>query len=153
MRLVNIIAASLLLFFFVQPVIAEEPKQEERFQKVNESIVLDKRTGLMWATKDIGRDIDWYDAKAYCKEFAAGGYDDWRMPDIKELATLYTHDSKNGVDYFITNLIRITDCCIWSSYETMGGSLAFSFTSGKRPAASLGETYQLRALPVRGIEK
>ncbi|GAB4334575.1 MAG: hypothetical protein Kow0089_03880 [Desulfobulbaceae bacterium] len=132
---------------------AEDP--QERFQPAGEGVVLDTRTGLMWATQDNGRDIDWYEAQTYCKEYEAGGFTDWRMPDIKELATLYAPESSNGDGYFISELFSLSECCLWSSYDTMGGALAFSFKSGKRPAAYLSDTYQMRVLPVResGKEK
>jgi len=148
MRSVLAVTVMLLSCCFFTTAAAEE-STGKRFQQLGEHIVLDTKTGLMWAAQDNGQDIDWYDAQAYCDEFSAGGYSDWRMPDIKELATLYDPEHKNLDGYFLTDAIRITNCCIWSSYETMGGSYAFSFASGKRPAASLGETYQLRALPVR----
>jgi hypothetical protein len=152
MRLIGVITISLLFFGFSQA-FAEEAQQNERFQVVDESIVFDAQSGLMWASQDNGKDIDWYDAERYCKEFEAGGYTDWRLPDIKELATLYTKDKKNKNGFFIIDLIQITDCCPWSSDENMGGAAIFSFKSGKRPAGYLADTYLLRALPVRSTNK
>lgn len=152
MKLIWVITFS-LFFSLSQACAGEETGTNERFQVVDESIVLDSKTGLMWASSDNGEDIDWYDAERYCKDFAAGGYTDWRLPDIKELATLYTEGMKNKAGYFITDLIKITDCCPWSSYTNMGGASAFSYKTGKKPAVFLGETYQLRALPVRSTSK
>jgi len=153
MKLLNVTFVFLLALFFVQAGFADESGKKERFQKVDDSVVIDTQTGLMWAAQDNGKDIDWYEAQVYCNEFAAGGYKDWRLPKIKELSTLYTPDNRNGDGYFITDAIRITDCCLWSYYDTMGGALTFSFKSGKKPAARAGDRYQLRVLPVRSIEK
>ena len=93
------------------------------------------------------------EAKKYCEDFSAGGYSDWRLPDIKELATLYTDGVKEKEDFRIAGQIKITDCCIWSSYDVLGGALSFSYKSGKRIPSAFAETYQLRALPVRGTSK
>lgn len=152
MKLMNVIAASLLFFFISEAAIAEE-SQKERFRVVDNSLVVDAHTGLMWSLQDNGKDIDWYEAKTFCENYSAGGYSDWRLPDIDELATLYTGDKSNKDGFFISEHFKITDCCIWSSYDTMGGALVFSFKSGRRPAMYISDTYQLRALPVRGTMK
>ncbi len=152
MRLIRIVTVALLFLGFSQA-FAEESQNKERFQVVDKSIVVDSQSGLMWASQDNGKDIDWYDAEKYCKDFEAGGYTDWRLPDIKELATLYTKDKKNKDGYFIIDLIKITDCCPWSSDENMGGAAIFSYKTGKKPAGFLADTYQLRALPVRSTQK
>jgi len=152
MKLMNVIAASLLFFFIGEAAIAEDI-QNERFRVVDNSLVVDAHTGLMWALQDNGKDIDWYEAKTFCENYSAGGHTDWRLPDIEELATLYTGDKSNKDGYFISELFKLTDCCMWSSYDTMGGALAFSFKSGRRPAMYLADTYQLRAFPVRGTMK
>jgi len=132
-----------------QSTAAEMAIQADRFQAVGENIVYDAQTGLMWAAQDNGKDIDWYEANTYCKKFKAGGYDDWRLPDIKELATLYTKDKKGRSGFHIVDPITITDCCVWSADENMGGAAIFSYNTGKEPAGFLADTYQLRALPVR----
>jgi formylglycine-generating enzyme required for sulfatase activity len=152
MRRISIIIISLLFASFFQA-FAEESHKNQRFQVVSESIVFDSQSGLMWASQDNGKDIDWYDAKGYCEEFEAGGYTDWRLPDVKELATLYTEGKKGKSGYFITDFITITDCCPWSADENMGGAAIFSFNTGKKPAGFLADTYQLRALPVRSTKK
>lgn len=152
MKCINIWTISLLIFLFLDTASAEDiPSQ--RFQIIDNSIVVDSHTGLMWALQDNGKDIDWWDATNYCENFEASGYTDWRLPDIKELSTLYTSDKSNKDGYFIAAPIQITECCLWSSYDTMGGALIFSFKSGKKPAGYLADTHQLRALPVRGTSK
>ncbi len=59
--------------------------------------ITDNITGLMWqksADMDGDGDIDYNDkmsykeALTYAKEFRLGGYDDWRLPTIKELYSL-----------------------------------------------------------------
>ena len=153
MKFIHIITMLLFLSGLTQAFAAEKAPEAERFQAVGTSIVYDSYTDLMWASQDNGKDIDWYDAEGYCKEFEAGGYDDWRLPDIKELATLYTEDKKGQNGFHIVDLITITDCCVWSADENMGGAAIFSYKTGKKPAGFLADTYQLRALPVRSNKK
>lgn len=153
MRYIHIITISLFLSCFCHVASAEETSKKDRFQKIGEAIVLDTQTELMWASQDNGKDIDWNDAESYCEKFEAGGYTDWRLPELKELATLYTKDIKNKDGYYIINFITLTDCCPWSSDTSMGGASTFSYNTGKEPFASLEEAYQARALPVRNIEK
>ncbi len=152
MKTTHIITVLFLLLCLPQFLIAED-NNAERFQIVDNVYIVDSHTDLMWAIQDNGKDIDWWEAKKYCEDFSAGGYSDWRLPDIKELATLYSDGNRKGDGYKIAGQIKITDCCVWSSYDILGGALTFSFNSGKRIPNALGETYQLRALPVRGTSK
>ncbi len=102
--------------------------KNRKFIAFNNKTVLDTETGLMWADKDNDEPINWHDAKAYCENYRAGGYDDWRMPTIEELKGLYDKNitSSNGA-YHITELIHLTSCCPWSSEISEDGSRAFSF--------------------------
>lgn len=152
MRFLKMIVCLLFVSGAVQA-FAVEDVPGERFQAMGENIVYDSQTGLMWASRGNGKDIDWYEAETYCNKFAAGGYDDWRMPEIKELATLYTKDKKGQSGFHIVDHIMITDCCVWSADENMGGAAIFSYKTGKKPAGFLADTYQLRALPVRTHKK
>ena len=152
MRIMYCIVASLLFILIGQATLAETV-DNKRFRIVDDAMIVDSQTGLMWSLRDNGEDIDWYEAKTFCENFSAGGYTDWRMPDIEELAALYTSGKSNEDGYSIAGPFKLTVCCIWSSYDTMGGALAFSFKSGKKPALYLTDTYQLRVLPVREITK
>ncbi len=49
--------------------------------------VTDKSTGLMWQTTEV-RPLKWQQALSYCEDLQLAGFDDWRLPTIKELATL-----------------------------------------------------------------
>ncbi len=81
-----------------------------RFVNNGDGTVTDTRTGLVWEQKtDDGglRDKDntynWKDALAYCENLTLGGQTDWRLPTIKELASLVDLSSYNpsiDTDYF-----------------------------------------------------
>ncbi|MCF8507049.1 MAG: DUF1566 domain-containing protein [Caulobacter sp.] len=50
--------------------------------------VNDEATGLMWMQADSGYGMDWQDALAYAESLSLAGYDDWRLPNIKELHSI-----------------------------------------------------------------
>jgi hypothetical protein len=53
----------------------------------NDNTVTDTQTGLMW--QRIAQDtMTWKNALSYCEGLTLGNYDDWRLPNIKELASL-----------------------------------------------------------------
>lgn len=50
--------------------------------------VFDDQTKLIWQRGE-GGIMDWNRAKRYCDKLSLGGYSDWRLPDKKELGSLY----------------------------------------------------------------
>jgi len=48
----------------------------------------DPSSGLMWAAKDNGKDVNWHQATSYCQKLRVGGYSDWRLPTIDQLEEL-----------------------------------------------------------------
>ncbi len=50
----------------------------------------DSSTGLMWQDNSDAKTLklNWQDAVEYCQELNLDGYNDWRLPSIKELQTL-----------------------------------------------------------------
>jgi hypothetical protein len=52
-------------------------------------VVQDAMTGLIWQASSLDDTLlTWGDALAYCEGLVHAGKDDWRLPSIKELATL-----------------------------------------------------------------
>ncbi|HSA32657.1 MAG TPA: DUF1566 domain-containing protein [bacterium] len=51
-------------------------------------IVTDEMTGLIWQRTLTGSTYQWQGAIDHCADLTYGGYDDWRLPTRKELATL-----------------------------------------------------------------
>ena len=130
-------------------------KRAGQFVAYDNGTVKDTMTGLMWASKDNGENIDWKDAKRYCENYRGGGYTDWRMPTIDELAGLYdeneSYQAKQRIyDVHLTKLIQLTACCPWAS-ETRGFEAAvFGFYDGGRGWFNQLYSSDGRALPVRG---
>lgn len=50
--------------------------------------VTDEATGLMWQQADSGMGLDWENALSYAENLELAGYDDWRLPNVKELQSI-----------------------------------------------------------------
>lgn len=44
----------------------------------------DTSTGLTWAGKDNGKDVNWKGAVSYCHDLRLGGQTDWRLATLDE---------------------------------------------------------------------
>ena len=47
--------------------------------------ITDRATGLMWMKADSSKAMNWQEALKYAQDLEYGGYDDWRLPNAKEL--------------------------------------------------------------------
>lgn len=104
----------------------------------NDGTITDNVTGLMWQ-QDMGDKITFAEAEAKAASLALGGYDDWRVPTIKELYSLilFTGQVKGesfvelfiDTDYFIQPLgntalgEREIDAQTWSSNVYVGKTM------------------------------
>jgi arylsulfatase A-like enzyme len=64
---------------------------ENNYIDNEDGTITDLATGLMWLKEDSGATVgtlDWIEALAWSEELEYAGYDDWRLPDAKELHTL-----------------------------------------------------------------
>ena len=123
-----------------------------RFKDNGDGTVTDSRTGLIWAKADNGHDIEFDDAVMYCREISLGGHNDWRLPDIAELKTIYEADAKNTAGLGISSPIKVSSCCLWSSYDSTGVSSLIDLRTGKEIWSFKSDKEGLRVLPVRGKE-
>lgn len=78
--------------------------------------VTDNATGLMWQQADSGIGMDWEAALAYAENSTLAGYDDWRLPNVRELQSIvdYTHspsadDESNKGPAIDTDFFEITE--------------------------------------------
>lgn len=59
-----------------------------RFTDNGNGTVTDNLSGLMWPKTPDGNTYTWEQALSSCENFSFAGYDDWRLPNIKELQSL-----------------------------------------------------------------
>jgi hypothetical protein len=59
-----------------------------QFVDNNDGTVTDKATGLTWMQVDSGRAMTWQEGLAYAEKLEYAGYDDWRLPNAKELQSI-----------------------------------------------------------------
>jgi len=50
--------------------------------------ISDISTGLIWQRNDNGEGVLWEKALSYCENLELAGYDDWRLPNAKELQSI-----------------------------------------------------------------
>jgi len=101
--------------------------------------VTDNVTGLMWA-QDMGQKMTFEQAKIYADSYEIGGYDNWRIPTIKELYSLIqftgqvegdtsTENLFIDTNYFVQPLGDISkgereiDAQVWSSTVYVGKTM------------------------------
>ena len=146
-NILRLIAFILILLpcFSVIALSAEAP----RFKNNGDGTISDNKTGLMWAASDNGTDIDFDNAEIYCNSFSAGGFSNWRLPDIEELKVLFDEEARKTKAFGITEKISLSSCCPWSSYDSTGVSSMIDFRTGKEIWGYKGDKELLRALPVR----
>jgi hypothetical protein len=128
----------------------------ERFVDNGDGTITDAQTGLMWAAKDNGADIDWSDAKTYCEHFRGGGHDDWRMATVGELRALFNEKESRraacGLDVDLTSRIELSCARVWSSDSaspTEARAALFDLEDASSIPRSTSE--RMRALPVRFV--
>ena len=88
----------------------------------------DGATGLTWSVKDNGSDTNWVQASNYCKNLALGGQTDWRLPTLKELATIY--DKSLSKELKAKNPIELKGENVWAESTDSGNAWMFSFLNG-----------------------
>ncbi|WP_084332557.1 Lcl domain-containing protein [Marinobacterium jannaschii] len=72
--------------------------------------ITDKASGLTWAQRDSGLAMNWKSALQYAERLEFAGYDDWRLPNAKELQSIVDYnrspDSSNSAA--IDPLFKVT---------------------------------------------
>ncbi|MFA0442276.1 hypothetical protein BCU70_03385 [Vibrio sp. 10N.286.49.C2] len=56
--------------------------------------ITDKSTSLMWAKSDSGKRMNWVESLEFAQNSTLAGYNDWRLPNAKELQSLVDYEKK-----------------------------------------------------------
>lgn len=89
--------------------------------------VTDYATGLMWQQDDSGSTHNWETALSYAESLDLAGYQDWRLPNAKELQSIvdYTQSPMtSGTAAIDTNYFNVTETesFYWSSTTHLDGA-------------------------------
>jgi hypothetical protein len=119
---------------------------------VPKGVYLDTETGLMWTMEDNDKDISCLQASEYAKHLRLGGYSDWQLPTIHELAELW--NPRDGNKYGIRKPFKLTTWFVWSSTKD-GPDAAryFDFHRGMPISMGMHHASNYRALYVRSSGK
>jgi len=112
-----------------------------RYQNNGDGTTTDLNTGLMWQkTPNLDQKLTYAEALAGANSFNLAGYDDWRLPSIKELYSLthFNGSSMQEIPYIDTNYFdfrfgsgwreRTIDAQYWSRTEYIGTTFHGSAT-------------------------
>jgi len=86
--------------FFVMCVRSDVSYGINVFTDQGDGTIADSATGLMWAQDDNGEGLIWSDALQYVQDMNGSnylGYNDWRLPNIKELQSIVDYTRSPGI--------------------------------------------------------
>ena len=137
---------------------------EQRFIDHGNGTVTDRKLGLMWAKTDNQADIYWNQHQSWLTDEFPNtlpqSYDNWRLPTVSELQSLYVEDSKYqgyqtgcGYQAKIVPQIRLSCILVWTSDSALGLPLAFNFNLGNAFVVDLHDKKGCRVLPVRSLQQ
>ncbi len=76
----------------------------------SDATVSDNATGLMWMQDDSGYAMEWKDALKYAQDSTYAGYDDWRLPNAKELQSIVDYSGVfPAIDTSVFNISTLTN--------------------------------------------
>jgi len=130
-----------------------------RFTNNGNGTITDNATGLMWVQDGTGigcnngGNLTWEAAIAFCENLTFAGYEDWRLPNIKELQSIVDYGKLNpsmDATYFL-NFQQYDDCFYSSTTFASGtGSAWYVYFYNGYMSEAQKDNNLFNVRPVRG---
>jgi hypothetical protein len=135
----------------------------ERFTDNGDGTVTDRHLGVMWSKTDNQGNINWKQANLWVKytfpDTLEKKYDNWRLPTLSELQSLYVSDKKYkgyetdcGQRVKIVPDIKLSCGWVWTSETSAIQAYIFNFNRGYHYSDRMVHKKAYRALPVRDLK-
>ncbi len=155
--------SNILIMFACMLLISASAIAGDRFTGNYDGTLTDHQLGVMWAKTDNQGDIDWKQANLWVKYTfpytIKAKYDDWRLPTLAELMSLYIFDKKYegyetdcGQWVKIVSDIQLSCGWIWTSETSAIQAKIFNFNRGYHYSDRMVHNKAYRALPVRSLK-
>ena len=136
---------------------------QERFIDNADGTVTDTMLNVMWSKTDNQGNINWRQAQQWVKftfpYTLPVSYDNWRLPTLDELKTLYDRDAHYegyetdcGQKVKIASVFELTCGWIWASEMKLISAKLFNFHRGYSYTDRISKYRAYRALAVRSLE-
>jgi len=118
----------------------------------NSNTIIDNLTGLMWARNAnmASWNNSWSNAVTICNDLTYGGYDDWRLPNIRELHSLVDLGFSTPAMPSGHPFVDVRDS-YWSS-TSQNASLGYVLMMNSGTVGPMAKTMGTYVWPVRGGE-
>ena len=151
-----------ILFIFLL-ICGQSAMAGDRFSDNGDGTVTDHKLNVMWAKEDNQGNIDRHQAEKWVKytfpDTLAVPYDNWRLPTIKELSSLYVRDGNYegyetdcGQQVKIVPEIRLSCGWVWAAETRSITALLYNFNRGCHYTDRMVKTRGYRVLPVRSLK-
>ena len=119
--------------FYVLYVRGNQNYGKNNFTDNGNGTITDAATGLMWMQNDSGEGITWEEALKYAEKQEYAGYNDWRLPNIKELQSIVDYSRAPG----LTNSAAIDPIFVCTHIQNEAGQPDFPYYWSSTTHASM----------------
>lgn len=148
---------SFILFTSIFSIFASQIVADDRFSRDHrDRVVINSETNQMWQDDEDSKNLTMsqIEAKNYCKNLKLAGYDNWRLPDDKEVRTIINASSRSNTSIYKA-FKNVASNHYWTSQvqtiDKKSVGKAISFNSGAWYTSEVEHKYNVRC--VRDIKK